>query len=162
MPPKKYLTLAEITSRMRKKPVLVGGSAVDLYTLGGYSSIDLDLIADWKEIGRVLSDMGFRKDGRYYVRRDEFIEVVASDIGGRRVKKIMLDGAESEILAISVEDLIIDRLCACKYWKSGRDCEQARMLYAGYKQKLDKKYLKKMAEKEQVEDKLTEIKKQSQ
>ncbi len=56
---------------------------------------------------------------------------------------------------ISVEDLIIDRLCGCKFWKSEYDCEHAGMLFASYKTKLDMEYLKERARAEDVSDLLS-------
>jgi len=53
---------------------------------------------------------------------------------------------------ICVEDLIIDRLCACKFWDSVYDCGQAKMLARAYKKKLDKNYLQDRAKEEEVTD----------
>ena len=55
-----------------------------------------------------------------------------------------------KIRIISVEDLIVDRLCACIFWNSPADCEQAKMLVKAYRDKLDINYLKNRAEKEDV------------
>lgn len=150
MPPKKYDILAEISERMLKKPVLVGGSAVDLYTLGGYSSIDLDVVADRKELVPVLRDMGFKEDGRYFRRKDEFIDIVGSDLRGRRVSTITLKDSTQKFEVLSVEDTIVDRLCACKFWGNRSDCEQAKFLYDGYKDKLDREYLRRRVLEEDV------------
>jgi hypothetical protein len=151
--PSKFKTLSEISRRMKDKPILVGGSAVDLYSLGGFSSIDLDLVVKRKEIEPVLSEMGFKQKGKYYQRKDDFIDVVGSDIRDKRVQTVTVKGS-GKIKVIGVEDLIVDRLCACKFWKSKTDCEQAEFLLKGYGKKLDRGYLEEKAEKADVIDKV--------
>jgi hypothetical protein len=47
---------------------------------------------------------------------------------------------------IGVEDLLIDRLNACKHWNSQIDCEMAELLIAHYSKELDWTYLKGKAE----------------
>lgn len=42
---------------------------------------------------------------------------------------------------IGVEDLIIDRLNACKHWKSEIDCEMTELLVLRYRKELDWTYL---------------------
>jgi len=48
---------------------------------------------------------------------------------------------------IGLEDLIIDRLNACKYWKSEIDCEMVELLLKRYTKELDWLYLEKKAAK---------------
>jgi len=47
--------------------------------------------------------------------------------------------------------LIVDRLNACKHWKSQYDCEQAQVLVGAYSGKLDWEYLKKRMKEEDLE-----------
>ena len=46
---------------------------------------------------------------------------------------------------IGIEDLIIDRLNACKHWKSEIDCEMATLLVNRYVAELDWTYLERKA-----------------
>jgi hypothetical protein len=48
---------------------------------------------------------------------------------------------------IGIEDLIIDRLNACKHWKYEVDCEMAELLIQKYADKLDWQYLERQAAK---------------
>lgn len=92
--------LANISEKLpyNKKPILVGGSAVEFYTLGTCKSIDIDLLADRDSLIKVLEEMGFSKIGRHwFYTKDLGIEIVGESVEGRRV---------------------VDRLNACKHWKS--------------------------------------------
>ena len=56
-------------------------------------------------------------------------------------------GPELHCKIIGIEDLIIDRLNACKHWKSEIDCEMAELLIMRYGKELDWDYLEKKAQK---------------
>jgi hypothetical protein len=146
---KKFDFLAELSSLFPddEKPILVGGSAVEFYTRGISRSIDLDLVDEKNVLPDILKRMGFKREGRHYYKDRIYIEIPSSFLRGRA---ILVKYKGKKIRIISVEDLIIDRLCACIYWDSPSDCEQARMLISGYKNKLDKQYLFDRAEKEYV------------
>lgn len=148
---KKFDFLAEISSHFpdNKKPVLVGGSAVELYTRGLAKSIDLDLIADRSKIVPLLLGLKFKQMGRHFYKGRIYIEIPSDSLAGRSV---ILKYKDKKIRVISIEDLIIDRLSACKFWNSTYDCEQAQMLIEAYKDKLDRRYVAKRAEKEKVGD----------
>ena len=145
----KFEFLAELSSLFpdNKKPILVGGSAVELYTRGMAKSIDLDLIADRTVIAPLLLKQGFKQEGRHFYKGRIDIEI-PSDIFKERSVIVKYRGKKIRI--VSVEDLIIDRLCACKFWDSVYDCEQAQMLIRAYKDKLDKQYLNERARQEML------------
>lgn len=154
----KFGILAEISEKLpkNKKPVLVGGSAVEFYTRGTCKSIDIDLLADRDSLEKVLEKMGFSKIGRHwFYTKDIGIEIVGESPEGRRVNDIMHEGKLIRIL--SIEDLIVDRLNACKHWKSQYDCEQAQVLVGAYSDKLDIGYLKKRMKEEYLEMELIKI-----
>jgi len=49
------------------RPVVVGGQALEFYTLGNYSTFDVDLVSTGsQEIGKVLENWGFEKFGRHW------------------------------------------------------------------------------------------------
>lgn len=145
---KKYEVFGEISARVKgNKPILVGGSAVEFYTQGAYKSLDLDVIAKKKVLEPMLKEMGFKKSGRHWYTEDVSIEIVSSHTKERT--KVMKIGGH-EIRIISVEDLIVDRLNACKHWDSRLDCEQATYLLAGYWDVVDKGYLRERAKEERV------------
>jgi hypothetical protein len=154
----KFRILAEISEKFpeKKKPILVGGSAVEFYTRGTCRSLDIDLLADRDSLGRVLEEMGFSKIGRHwFYTKDIGIEIVGDSAEGQRVNEILHEGKLIRVL--SIEDLIVDRLNACKHWKSQYDCEQAQVLVGAYLDKLDKEYLKKRMKEEDLETDLIKI-----
>lgn len=146
----KFDFLAEISSLFPddKKPILVGGSAVELYTRGMAKSIDLDIIANRMVIAPLLLKQGFKQEGRHFYKGRIDIEIPSDIFQGRRSNIIKHKGKKIRI--ISVEDLIIDRLCACRFWESVYDCEQAQMLIRAYKNRLDRQYLNDRARQESL------------
>jgi hypothetical protein len=56
--------VAIITAALKEidiRPIIVGGQAVEFYTAGGYSTMDVDLVtpANIKEIDPIIKDLGF-------------------------------------------------------------------------------------------------------
>jgi predicted nucleotidyltransferase len=152
---KKYVVFGEISRKVKgEKPILVGGSAVEFYTQGAYKSLDLDVIAKKQLLEPVLRERGFKNSGRHWYSEDVSLEIVGSSTK-ERVKTMKI--GESRFKVISVEDLIVDRLNACKHWASELDCEQAAYLFAGYSDRLDKLYLQTRAEEEKVADHLKKL-----
>ena len=154
----KFGILEEIREKFpkNKKPVLVGGSAVEFYTRGTCKSIDIDVLGDRDSLEKVLEKMGFSKTGRHWFYTKEIgIEIVGDSTEGRRVNEILHEGKLIRIL--SIEDLIVERLNACKHWKSQYDCEQAQVLAGAYSDKLDREYLRKRMKEEDLEMELIKI-----
>lgn len=85
--------------------------------------------------------------GRHFYKGRIYIEIPSDSLAGRSV---ILKYKNKKIRVIGVEDLIIDRLCACKFWKSVYDCEQAKMLIEAYENKLDVEYLNERARQEKL------------
>ena len=154
----KFIVLGEISKRMKSDLILVGGGAVEFYTNGWYVTGDLDIItANRKKLISTLLEMGYeRVSERGYVKGEVFIDIVGSYFD-RRSDDITIKGTDLKVRVISIEDIIIDRLCACIHWASQKDCEQAGYLLAGYVKRLDMEYLMQRATEEQVLDKLEEI-----
>lgn len=148
------------------KPVLVGGRALEFYTLGGYATRDIDLVINGREQAKaVLKEMGFlRRPGErhwYHEELDLALEIPGDSLAGSmdKVLTVELDGAE--VYIIGIEDLIVDRLAAAKFWNSPADLQWAGKLLALHKQDIDMKYLQKSAGKGQVRDVLAEAVEQS-
>lgn len=130
-------------------PVLIGGLALSYYTREVYFTADIDLAyADREALDSVLRDLGFARKGRYWVHAelDMAVEVPASSLSGEDAPREVaeLDGGLHCVI-IGLEDLIIDRLNACKHWKSGVDCEMAELLVLRYGKELDWSYLENRA-----------------
>ena len=143
--------LTRETELKKTKPIVVGGSAVDFYTNGVFQSNDIDLVGNRKIIGDILeSTFGFKRSGRHWINEQIgiFIEVPGDSLAGSKDKITTMTVEGLKLYIIGVEDLIIDRLAACKEWKSDMDCKQAHYLLRYYQSMVDFEYLTKKAKDE--------------
>ena len=159
---RKLFVVGIITSELRKigiTPIVVGGSAVEFYTSGAYESLDIDLISKKPETFDLLKKMGFKNIDQHWSLLDYGIdlEIVGWHLSGSKEKLIKVNVDRYEAFLIGIEDLIVDRLCACKFWKSSLDYEQANVLLNIHKDEIDFLYLKDKAKKEEVIKELDEI-----
>jgi predicted nucleotidyltransferase len=169
-PLKKALgTLAVLTEALKPmgiKPILVGGRALEFYTLGGYATKDIDLVINGREQAKaVLAAIGFlRRPGErhwYHEELDLAIEIPGEFLAGSMEKLSTVEINGMEAFIIGIEDLIIDRLAAAKFWKSRGDVQWAAKLLALHTREIDMEYLQNTAGKEHVEDVLKEVIRQS-
>lgn len=138
--------------------MLVGGSLVEFYTTGVYTTGDVDLVGDRDPIGALLTAAGFERDHRYYVRDDLGIVCEVPSRSLRPTETIVDIEVEGyTVPAVSVEDAIVDRLLAAEYWKSATDWEQAMLLYQAHRNRLDSKQLRKKAKENRVGKTLNEL-----
>lgn len=142
------------------EPILVGGNALQFYTLGAYATVDIDLVCPQPEqIDRLLQGKGFQQEGRHWYRPDIDIavEIPATSLAGsyQRVETVMVE--EFVVHVISKEDLIVDRLNACVHWRSKEDCRWAKELILLYQQELDWEYLEERTKAEATFEKLKEL-----
>ena len=144
-------------------PIIVGGNALEFYTFGGYSTQDIDIVCSNPEkVDLILSQQGFRKEGRHWLHEDLLlaIEIPATQLSGsmERLERVELENLE--VMLISKEDLLIDRLNACVHWKSPEDCRWALELLFLYETAVDWEYLTTQAAENNVQNKLEELKDQ--
>lgn len=141
-----------------KEAILVGGGLVELLTGGMYVTGDLDVIGDPGAIADLLAAAGFEQAGRHLVEEEMglVVEIVASALEpDRRTER--LRWREHTLTVLSLEDIIVDRLCAAKFWESSTDHEQARLVYATHRARIDEDRLRTRAEAERVDDLLEEL-----
>ncbi len=161
---RRLLLVGILTKELEKRgviPILVGGNALELYTLGGYSTSDIDLIClDRELVGEVLEKLGFRKFERFWLNEELGIVVEIPDItlAGSMDKIEIFEVDDFKVYVIGKEDLIVDRLNACVFWKSKDDCRWAKELILLYYDKIDWRYLEDRCRKEGVIDELIKIK----
>ena len=115
--------ITEALEPHRIKPILVGGAAVEFYSCGGYVTSHIDLVAPGgRELAETMRALGFLKRGKDWVN-DELelsIEYWADALGpDEEYADFQYQGLRLRIL--SIEDLIVDRLCQYKWWKSAID-----------------------------------------
>jgi len=153
-PLKRQLLLVAFVTRLleekgKSAPIVIGGCALSYYTREVYFTADIDLAyADREALDRVLTEISFEKKGRYWINEDLQIavEVPTAVLAGEEAPvEIVNMGENLQCQIIGIEDLIIDRLNACKHWKSEIDCEMVELLVRKYKKELDLPYLEKKA-----------------
>jgi len=149
-PLKRQLMLAALVDRLLREkglapPVVIGGCALAYYSREVYVTADLDLAcADREALDEVLTGLGFERSGRYWVDEDlgAAIEAPAGTLPGEDAPLETVELEEDLTCRIlGIEDLLIDRLNACKHLKSIIDCEMAELLIARYREDLDWTYL---------------------
>lgn len=114
--------------------VLSGGSCVEIYSQGKYTSDDIDLIDRFNgghsKIKNVMFSLGFTEHNRYFVHKDTslFIEFPRGPlgVGDAPVKDIASREQETGILKLlTPTDCIKDRLAAYYHWDDLQSLEQA-------------------------------------
>ena len=130
---------AYICSALEKEnidTVLSGGSCVEIYSHGRYTSDDIDLIDRFngghRKIKEVMEKLGFKeyKMKRYFIHEDTnlFIEFPRGPlgVGDAPVKEIAKRTTETGTLKLlTPTDCIKDRLSAYYHWDDQQSLEQA-------------------------------------
>lgn len=136
-----------------RRAVLVGGALVEFYTTGAYVTGDVDVVGDREDIVPLLEGAGFERTGRVFSHSD--LDLVA-DVAGRFLRKtetvVEMEVRGYVVPMVTVEDAVVDRLLAAKYWDSRTDWEQALLLFTAHRERLDRGSLKRKAGANEVED----------
>ncbi|RIV28106.1 UbiD family decarboxylase [Alicyclobacillaceae bacterium I2511] len=135
-----------VLEKVNLHPIVVGGKAVEIYTTGSYTTMDVDLVVSGRHlVQEALSQLGFQQepDRRHWYHSGLHlpIEIPDSILEGsqQRVMDVDVDGYTLHV--IGVEDLILDRLRAAVHWKSLTDQEWAEFLLAAHWESIDLNYL---------------------
>lgn len=116
------------------KTVLSGGSCVEIYSQGKYTSDDIDLIDRFNgghtKIKNVMVQLGFKEHNRYFVHEDTryYIEFPRGPlgVGDAPITEIASRENETGILRLlTPNDCIKDRLAAYYHWDDPQSLEQA-------------------------------------
>lgn len=159
-----YFT-AVLTSGLEEygiKPILVGGGALEFYTQGSYMTLDVDLVIQGRDQAkRVLDEMGFKRGigekSWYSEELDLSVEIPDDTINGS-LDRVTVVEMDDDLVAyvIGIEDLIIDRLNAYKWWKSLSDGQWALACLTIHIDSIDYEYLRGRAKEENILDVLEE------
>jgi hypothetical protein len=146
--------LTKYLGKKKIMPVVVGGHAVEFYTLGSYTTGDIDIVSGGQsEIVKLLGLWGFKKIGRLWIHPENDIEIdiVGSSLKGDDYSKLSEVTVEDlKVYIIGIEDLIIDRLNAAVHWKSREDERWAEQLAKIHWGEIDKEYIGERSKKEGV------------
>ena len=140
-------------------PVVVGGHAVEFWTAGGYTTVDIDMAGASEPAAQILEGWGFDRQGRHWF--DETLGIVVELPGSSLSPDALAHTATVRLgsytaTVLGAEDLIIDRLCACKHWNDEESCLWAEALLASGHE-LDEAYLRERAVDEDVLDRLESL-----
>lgn len=162
---RKVRFMALLTSSLPKvgrRPVLVGGSAIEVYLDGMLRTGDMDVVYSLQALRRVLKEWRFELGGglRAWVN-DELglaVDVVGEDLSGSYDRVTTITTKFGPASVIGVEDLILKRLASAKHWRVPTDLEQAYLLAKAYEDRLDWAYVEEQASKGLVTDYLEKLK----
>lgn len=146
--------------------VLSGGSCVEIYSRGDYTSYDLDLINRYNEtfykIKDVMLNLGFKEEGKYFIHDDTsyFIEFPSGPlgVGDDVVSKIeTIDTKYGTLKLLTPTDCIKDRLAAYYHWDDLQSLTQA--IWVAQKNDINLKEIKEWSKKEKSLEKFKQFEK---
>lgn len=159
-PDRKVLAFAALLGQEAQVDlIVVGGSAIEIYTQGGYVSGDIDLVGDPERIRRALARWGFKDHGRLWIRDDWKIavDVVGAIYTGDPYRLATVETPFGPVRVAALEDLIVKRLAEAKHWQVRAALEEASLLWSAHREKLDQAYLDKQARTYDVVDLLEDL-----
>ena len=137
----KDMTMPELASYVCTKleendveVVLSGGSCVEIYSRGNYTSYDIDLINRYNDtffkIKSTMESLGFEEEGKYFIFKDTkfYIEFPSGPlgVGDSHVEKIEEISTKYGVLKLlTPTDCIKDRLSAYYHWDDEQSLQQA-------------------------------------
>lgn len=146
---RRLLALGLLTQRLATdgiEPILVGGGALEFYTAGGYATKDMDLaLPAAPEVDAAFAELGFGKEGRYWVYEDLdllFEAPAPAGLPGEDAPRTEIDIDGLRVVIIGVEDLLLDRLRAWVHWRSEEDGRWTRRLALLYADRIDWRYVR--------------------
>lgn len=123
--------------------VLVGGTVVEYYTAGGYTTGDIDMVLpplEKQEIETVMEELGFERfeDYRHWIH--PYIPIPVEfppgppQIGHLLIEEVNeIEIGKTKLKILKIEDILLDRLIMAQEWKDIQAQVQAEMLmYAHY------------------------------
>jgi hypothetical protein len=128
---------------------VVGGSAVEVYSVGEFTSGDIDLVSESKEkFERVLEGWGFkRRSTRTWSSSDLriFIELLKAGYEGNFGKTTLMPTPFGPVRLAAIEDLLVKRLSSVKHWRRASDLDHAKYLALEYFDRIDWAYVERFA-----------------
>lgn len=153
-------TLASEAGMQGDEFIVVGGSAIELYTVGEYTSGDIDIVSvDSAKLRTILGKWGFARAGRGLEHADLrlFVDFVRYPYTGNVAKTRLMSTPYGTVRVAAVEDLVVKRLASTKFWKVEGDLEHAKLLAYLLYDTIDWAYLEEYARREQVWDLAEEL-----
>ena len=162
---RKVRFMALLSSSMPKggrRPILTGGSAIEVYLDGTLRTGDMDIVYRQSALEEALKAWHFSRGYglRSWVNEELglAVDMVGDELNGSYdlVTTITTDFGPAVI--VGIEDLILKRLASAKFWKVPSDMEQAFLLSKAHARDIDWRYIEAQAKKEDVVEYLAKLK----
>lgn len=144
--------------------MIVGGSAIEVYTGGAYVSGDVDYVTTSRaRIASVLRRWNFKEEGKWFSKREWglFVDVMETPgSGSRRLTRVITTRAGPFRIA-AVEDLLIKRVREAVNWPDREEAFDQAILLARYATAVEWEYLEFFAKKEGWLPQLRELRRAS-
>jgi hypothetical protein len=139
--------------------VVVGGSAIEIYTEGAYVSGDIDLVGPPEALARTLTGWGFEHESRVWFHRawGLTLDLVGPRYNGRADRTQRVETPYGPVRLAGPEDLIVKRMISAAYWKIPDDFNQAVLLAIRHRDLIDWAYLEEQARRELVSQLLPQL-----
>ncbi len=153
--------LASALPKSEPKPVLTGGSAIEIYLDGTLRTVDMDLVYNIAKLKRILKAWRFDLGSALMSYANEELGLAVDLVGERlngsyeKITTITTDYGPASV--ISIEDLILKRLASAKFWKVATDMEQSYLLAKSQTNRIDWQYMENEAKKEDISDFLKKL-----
>ncbi len=131
--------------------VLVGGTVVEYYTAGEYTTGDIDMVLpplEKREVEKVMQELGFKRfeDYRHWLHPKIPVPVEFPpgplQIGHLPVQEVNeIEIGEVKLKILKVEDILLDRLIMAQEWKDLQAQAQSEMLMIAHYVEIDWPYL---------------------
>ncbi|MGP8075015.1 MAG: hypothetical protein ACLQD9_04930 [Thermoplasmata archaeon] len=147
--PERTLFLGALLERATgEEAIVVGGSAVEVYTSGQTSTRDIDIVMPRARALQVVRLWGFVPSGRVWRRGDwdTDIDLLGPNFTGSRLKIQVMETPYGPVRLAGVEDLLAKRLAELKHWPTtptwrSELVKQVEILVAEYGDRMDEEYL---------------------
>ncbi|MFQ5908927.1 MAG: DUF6036 family nucleotidyltransferase [Thermoplasmata archaeon] len=140
--------------------IVVGGSAIEFYTVGAYTSGDIDIVSRAADRLRgVLRSWSFQREGRVWVHEalGMVVDFVRAPYTWDESRTQLLETPYGPIRVAALEDLLVKRLVSTKHWERTGDFQHALLLGELYADRMDWDYVEKMSRQQDVLDMLESL-----
>ncbi len=147
---------ALLARESRSGVIVVGGSAIEVYTRSGYVSGDVDVVGERAHLEPLLASWGFAKWPGLWIREDWGLAVdirgpnYTGDVGRTRT----ITTPYGAVRLAAPEDLLVKRLAEAQHWKVKEAVAIAALLYAAEREDFDWAYAEGVAKQRGVSMKL--------
>jgi hypothetical protein len=162
---RKIRFMALLTSSLpknRRPPILVGGSAIEVYLDGTLRTGGIDVVYDSNSLERALRSWRFSLGGGLRAwANDELglaVDMVGDEYSGSMERVTTITTEFGPVVVTSIEDLILKRLASAKFWHIPTDVEQAFLLAKAQQDRIDWGYVESEAKRSDVIDFLDKLK----